>query len=53
LVFHFERNAGLFQSEYLLEVYDGIQPEIAMLAAIIIDIVVRSQQRAAIAASSS
>ena len=53
LVFHYERNDSSFHNEYLLEVYDGIQPEIAILSAIIIDIVFRGQQTAIIAASSS
>ena len=53
LVFHYERNDSLFHNEYLLEVYDSIQPEIAILSSIIIDIVFRGQRTAMIAASSS
>lgn len=53
LAFQFERNTGNFHSEYLLEVYDSIQPEIAIVSSIIIDLVVRGQQTSVIAASSS
>ncbi len=53
LVFFLDRNFGLFHSDYTLEVYEEIQPEIAMVASIIIDLVIRSQQTAAISASTA
>ena len=53
IVFYFGRDTGLFHSEFTLEVYDSIQPEIAMVTSIIIDLIIRSQQTAAISASTA
>jgi hypothetical protein len=52
-VFYFERSTALFHSEYTLEVHEGIQPEIAMIASIIIDLIIRAQQAAAVSATTA
>ncbi len=51
LAFYFQRYVRLIKSEYLLEVYDTIEPEIAILCSVIIDTIIRAQQAAAAAAT--
>ena len=41
--FYFQRYIRLINSEYLVEVYDNIDPEVAIMASVILDTIVRGQ----------
>ena len=53
LAFYFQRHTRIIRSEYILEVYDTIEPEIAIMSSIIIDTIIRAQQAAAATATIS
>jgi len=53
LAFYFQRYTRLLNAEYLVEVYDNIEPEVAIMASVILDIIIRGQQSVVTAAGAS
>lgn len=53
VAFYFQRYIRLINSEYLVEVYDNIEPAVAILASVILDTIIRAQQGAATASAST
>ncbi|MHA1199373.1 MAG: hypothetical protein ACTSQF_08615 [Candidatus Heimdallarchaeaceae archaeon] len=53
VAFYFQRYIRLIKSEYLVEVYDNIEPAVAILASVILDTIIRAQQGASVAATTA
>ncbi len=53
LAFFFQRFVKFLRTECLVEVYDNIEPEIAILASVILDTIIRGAQSAAVASTAA